>query len=132
MRIVRQVIVLAAEVLLVSCSTGRSRALHAFAENPNTMESMSAGNFLLKLHGQSHLPGYPGDVQEQMRSERVPLPLPAQVTYPFSQTFLVYVPGQTFTNHYTIERLTKDSPWQLRKAWRTDSAGHTVKEWAIE
>ena len=86
---------------------------------------------MLGLHQQSLLPGDSKDVHGETHSETDPYPFPNEVTYPFSKTFHVSIKGETFTNNYTVLRTTKDSPWQLQRAWRTDSHGHTIQDWLV-
>ena len=33
--------------------------------------------------------------------------------------------------HYTVTRASKNSPWKLQKAWRTDTNGHMLEEYLI-
>jgi hypothetical protein len=39
--------------------------------------------------------------------------------------------GDSSTYHYTFARMSKDGPWKLRKAWRTDQNGHTIEEYPL-
>ena len=112
---------------LSGCSSTQARALRAAEKNPVAIEAASGGDFLLSLREQSKLPGVPEDAHGEIRSD-FSFPLPEQVTYPFSQTFQVSIKGQTLINHYTVLRETKDSPWQLQKAWCTDSQGRIVEK----
>lgn len=127
MSILRYALLLVAASFLSGCSNTQARAMHAAEKNPVAMEAASGGDFLLSLREQSKLPGLPKDAHGDIRFD-FSFPLPQQVTYPFSPTFQVSIKGQTFINHYTVLRETKDSPWQLQKAWRTDSHGRIVEE----
>jgi hypothetical protein len=123
---------LAVAILLVGCSSSNSRFWSATAKNPVIVESKSAGDFLLSLHQHSLLPGDSKDMHGEIHSEPDPYPIPDAVTFPFLRTFHVSYTGETFTNSYTVSRMTKDSPWLLQKAWRTDSQGHTVEDWPVK
>lgn len=109
------------------CASTQARALRAAKKNPVAIEAASGGDFLLGLREQSKLPGVPKDAHGDIRFD-FSFPLPEQVTYPFSPSFQVSIKGQTLINHYTVLREAKDSPWQLQKAWRTDSQGRIVEE----
>ena len=117
---------LATAILLAGCSRRNSRFWSSTAKNPVVVESKSAGDFLLGLHQQSLLPG-----DSKMHGENSgnlnPYPLPDAVTFPFLRTFHVSITGETFTNPYTVLRAAKDSPWQLQRAWRTDSQGPLLR-----
>ena len=39
--------------------------------------------------------------------------------------------GDHFFYHYTFTRTSKDGPWKLQKAWRTNQNGHTVEEYPL-
>jgi hypothetical protein len=40
---------------------------------------------------------------------------------------LSFKKGDLSTYHYQISRTSKDSPWKLEKAWRTDQNSPTLK-----
>jgi len=62
-------------------------------------------------------------------TDNMPLSELKEATYPFSLTFNVVLIGDPFTNHYTVMHATADAAWQLQRAWRTDTGGHTIVEW---
>jgi hypothetical protein len=132
MKTPRYILTLATVILLVGCSSSNSRFWSSTAKNPVVVETLSAGDFLLGLHRQSLLPGDSKDMHGEIHSVTDPYPFPNEVTYPFTRMFYVSIIGETFTNNYTVLRLAKDSPWQLQRAWRTDSQGHTVEEWPVK
>lgn len=39
--------------------------------------------------------------------------------------------GDSSIYHYTFTRTSKDGPWRLQKAWRTDQIGHTIEEYPL-
>ena len=51
--------------------------------------------------------------------------------YPYSLTMRFNKQGEASTNNYTILQLKKDSPWQLKRAWQTDSNGQIIQEWPV-
>ncbi|HEX5399964.1 MAG TPA: hypothetical protein VFY06_13045 [Verrucomicrobiae bacterium] len=55
----------------------------------------------------------------------------AQIAYPFSPTISVTQTGDASRYHYTFVKASKDAPWKLRKAWRTDAKNRTVEEYPI-
>jgi len=128
MSILRCFGLMAVASFLCGCSSLQSRALHDVENSPVTTEAMSAGDFLLRLREQGQLPGVSKDAHGVIRFDFA-FPLPKEIAYPFSQTFQITLKGQSFTNHYTVQRETKESAWQLQRAWQTDSEERTVKEW---
>ena len=132
--LVRSFIVLMTVVLLVGCSTKHSGDL-AFAQtNSITLGLVSASNFLLELHKESRLPGDSKDEHGELMSENVPFSgsVPTEAVYPLVRTFYMVKTGDTFTNHYTVGRQSKDSEWILQRAWRTDSQGRTIEDWPVQ
>ena len=51
--------------------------------------------------------------------------------YPYSLT-MRFKEGEASTNNYTIVQIKKDSPWQLKRAWQTDSNDQIIQEWAVK
>jgi hypothetical protein len=39
--------------------------------------------------------------------------------------------GDLSTCRYTARRASKECPWKLQKAWRTDQTGHTIEEYPV-
>ncbi len=39
--------------------------------------------------------------------------------------------GDSSACHYRVARTSKDSPWKLQKAWRTDQDAHTIEEYPV-
>jgi hypothetical protein len=48
-----------------------------------------------------------------------------------SATFGFWKNGGSSVYHYQVARVSKDSPWKLQKAWRTDQNGHTIEEYPV-
>ena len=107
------------------------------------MQIMSGHTFLSKEHLNNRVPGASKDTHgafQEMSFDvldsgsppagTVPFP---ELKFPFSWTFHFVPDGDIgFTNHYTVLRVTNDSPWHLVRAWRTGPSGQIVKEWPID
>jgi len=106
--------------LLVSCASYKART-----------EAKSGGDFLFRLHQKDQLPGDTKDEHGKISCYLSPTEL-KQLSYPLSWTYQVVKNGDSSTNNYTIIRLTKYSPWQLQRAWRTDSQGRVTEEWGVK
>jgi hypothetical protein len=52
-------------------------------------------------------------------------------TYSKSVTFGLCKEGDTDTYHYTVSQASKNSPWQLQKAWRTNQNDRIVEEYPV-
>jgi hypothetical protein len=52
-------------------------------------------------------------------------------SHPDTVTFEAVKKGDSSTYHYQFTRTSKDSPWQLHQAWRTDPNDHTVEEYPV-
>jgi hypothetical protein len=125
-----QLISFGAAVLLSGCSSSNSDLCAVASQSPVTKETLAGGDYLLELHKQGRLPGDSKDMHGKIESDSATLA--REVIYPCTRTFHVTITGESFTNYYTVTRTSKDSGWQLDKAWRTDSAGHTVEEWTVK
>ncbi len=85
-------------------------------------EGKSALKFLLDLREQGKLPGWPG--WQPARKINVYFLYPDSFTMNFlMDTSEIY--------HYQIYRPSKDAPWQIHRAWLTDSRGNTLKEFSL-
>lgn len=94
-------------------------------------EVFSGRDFLLQLHQQGQLPGDSKDARGILTCYLLPSDL-QHISYPLSRTYHIILTGSTDTNNYTIIRPTKDSGWQLQRAWRTDSTGRVIDEWPVK
>src|SRR5665647_64700 len=58
-----------------------------------------------------------------------------ETTYPEansnSMTLNIEKKGDSSIYHYTVVRTSADSPWKLRKAWRTDQNDKTIEEFPV-
>jgi hypothetical protein len=52
-------------------------------------------------------------------------------TFPLTRTFFCKQNGDPSRYHYIVVRQSKDEPWKLQKAWRTDPADRVIEEYAI-
>ena len=90
-----------------------------------------AATYLKELKKQGQLPGAPKASHFTMTSGQQPASELKALRYPFVTTFVVTLAGEAFTNHYTAMQRAKAAPWQLKRAWRTDPQGRTIKEWPV-
>jgi hypothetical protein len=120
MKVSRCFILIAAASLLVSCASYAART-----------EAESGGDFLFSQHEKGQLPGDAKDKKGKIACYLSPADL-KQVIYPLSRTYQVVKAGDSSTNNYTVVRFTKHSPWQLQRAWRTDSQGRVTVEWGVK
>jgi hypothetical protein len=89
-------------------------------------ETMSGKDFLFQLRQEGSLPGVTtNDHGNATAYSRL-------LSYPYSMTMGFVKTGETATNNYTIMKFTKDSAWQLKRAWRTDSKGQVIEEWPVK
>jgi hypothetical protein len=101
------------------------------------LETDAAGKKLMQLHEDGHLPINPkdehGDVTitcdtgPMIRSNEL-----VEIAYPTKRTFHIVKVGETSTNNYILVKSSKDSEWELKKAWETDSNGQVIKEWPVQ
>ena len=110
---------------------GAASSLVSCASYTAGTEAKSGGDFLFRLHQKGELPGDAKDERGKISCYLSPTDL-KEILYPLSRTYQVVKNGDSSTNNYTIIRLTKNSPWQLQRAWRTDSQGRVTEEWAIK
>jgi len=115
------------KVLCCFVLIGAASSLVGCASYTVKREAKSGGDFLIGLHKKSQLPGDTKDEHGKITCYLSPTDL-KQNSYPLSRTYQVVKKGDSSTNNYTIIRLTKHSPWQLQRAWRTDSQGRVTEE----
>ncbi len=90
---------------------------------PVMAESLDTGiGFLIDLKKKGQLPGHTKDQHGQ---------LDYSGSYSDSPTFTIRKTGDSFIYHYTISRTSKDSPWKLKRVWRTDKDGHMIEEYPV-
>jgi hypothetical protein len=113
-------ILIATVLLLVGCAGYTARTV-----------AESGGDFLYRLHQKGQLPGDAKEKHGKMTCYLSPSDL-KELIYPLSRTYQVVKIGDSFTNNYTVMRLTKHSPWELQRAWRTDSKAQVTEEWPVK
>lgn len=99
--------------------------------NSAAHEGYDALKFVVELKDKDELPGVSKDAQMDITGS-MPVAPSSVATYPFWMAFQLVLAGDSLTNHYIVSRPTKDAPWELEKAWRTDPDGHTIKEWPVK
>ena len=86
--------------------------------------AMAADHLLLSLKKEGRLPGFPkGDKRHGS--------MMAYFDSPRSITADVATDGATDVYHYRLVQASKDGPWKLRKAWRTDLNGRLLEEYPV-
>jgi hypothetical protein len=110
-------------------STVKTNVIAALNNTSSALPEIGAGSkYMLEMKKEGRLPGFPKDKHGMSYLKMSPAQV-LELKYPFSIPFDVVLEGDTFTNHYTMLRLTKDSAWKLERAWRTDTNGDTIIEW---
>jgi hypothetical protein len=103
--------------------------------NAAYIQTAEAGEVLKQLHSQGLLPGVAKDEHGRLSSDTIPMTMTNGATvikYPETQTFhFVKTGGNTIIN-YTMVRVSKDSAWQLQRAWQTDPQSHATKELPVK
>lgn len=98
-------------------------------------ETIEAAKAMQTMQEQNQLPGILKSEHGRITSDKYMLMVSnnlIEVVYPLSQTFRVVKAGETSTNIYVFERLSKDTLWQLARAWQTDSNGHVITNWTLK
>jgi len=107
---------------------------HMVVTNDLYQETTEAAKAMQTMQKQNQLPGISKAEHGRVTSDNYMLMVSnnlINVVYPLSQTFRVVKTGETCTNIYMFERLSKDTAWQLEKAWETDSRGQVVTNWTV-
>ena len=97
--------------------------------------SAAGGTFFSDLKMQGRLPGISKDSHGDGTTDDLFTPdsrISQTIKYPYSMTIHFVLTGDSLTNHYTIMQPSRDSSWQLLRAWRTDTEGHVIKEWPVK
>jgi len=124
-------LIVATMLAFCGCSTRRTPTL---AENLHSKSSaavvtVEAGKFLRDLHEQGKLPGLSKDDHGELTAKVSDFS--ETVHFPLSLTFQFAKNSDSIYN-YTVERLSVSSDWRVIKAWQTDAAGKTVKEFPTQ
>ncbi len=89
---------------------------------------LGAIDYLIRLKEQNRLPGVGKDAHGTFPFSAFPIPkgLPVWRT----QTFIKNN-DDISTYYYTVEKLSPDGGWQLKKAWRRDGNGKIVERYSV-
>lgn len=99
---------------------------------PGMRSTLDAGQFLARLLASGHLPGAE-DAEKGAMLSPASVYAPEPTNYPMSRTFNGQRKlGGPWENHYTVVKMSADSPWHLQKAWRTDAQGDIVEEYPVK
>ncbi len=101
----------------------RTGVVKSYEEGRNILEA--GRGYLSQLRQEGRLPGQTTNGHGLVAIDG------AMSYYPYSLT-MRFKEGEAFTNNYTIVQINKDSPWQLRRAWQTDSNDQIIQEWAVK
>ncbi len=77
-------------------------------------------------HVAFRLPGSSVETNGAFRSD-----FAGAIRYPLTVTVDAAVNDEGFLLHYQLERASPNGPWQLKRAWRTDPAGHLLQEYPV-
>ena len=118
-------------LVLCGCSKHDTPTLAKDIQSKSSAASFTveAGKFLKGLHEQGRLPGLSRDDHGELNAKVSDFS--ETVRFPLSFTFQ-FTKNNEPVYHYTVERLSMSSEWRLTKAWQTDAAGKTVKEFPIQ
>ena len=81
----------------------------------------AAAEFLKSLKEKGQVPGWPEVDEGTIILE----------AHPNSETYHFRKNGDSAACHYTVTRASKDNPWKLQKAWRTDQNDHTIEVFPV-
>lgn len=87
--------------------------------------SKPALKLLKDLKRKGRVPGWSRDDNGVTYLEAFSWPAPESVT------FNLLKKGDSSIYHYSIAHASKDAPWKLQKAWRTDGHGRTIEEYPV-
>jgi len=117
-------------VVILSAAVFASRAFKSSGVAPQADDSQIAAkagmDYLLHLRQEGQLPWV---TTNQHGNASISGRLSG---YPYSFTMQFGAEGETVTNHYNIGQTMKDSPWQLNRAWQTDTNGQIIQEWLLK
>ena len=94
-----------------------------------------AATFFQDLKEQGRLPGVSKDKEGDgglNKAFKNDLLSSQKIRYPVLLTIHMVWADDPCTNYYTVKQPSKDSGWQLQRAWRADSEGHVIKEWLVK
>ena len=106
--------------------TSADPLLDEATETAGQAVAKSAVNFLRGLMKKGQLPGWSKRDEVATKKVHFYFHFPDSITCDHLQK-----KGDASVYHYEIARTSKDSPWQLQKAWRTDARGHLLEEYPV-
>ncbi len=89
--------------------------------------SVEAEEFLSNLKKRGELPGWLKDEHGEFYFSNPGDGI--SKTYPISQSFITIKEHDDSQYHYLVTKSSKDSDWELQRAWQTDAKGEIVQEW---
>lgn len=90
-------------------------------------EDVRAAEQVIKdLEARGKLPGWTNG--ESMAASHIQF----SFDYPCSVTFAIRKVGDLSSFHYKVSRASKDSPWNLLKAWHADAGGQTLEDYPVQ
>ncbi len=95
-----------------------------------TQPGGSAEAYMVSLDERGGLPGFKKGEKASLTFVLSPRTLSAGL--PAERSFTATRSGDPSTYHYTIARVLQESPWQLRRAWRTDAHGRLAEEYRLQ
>ena len=97
----------------------------ALVDKESQAQGKSAGKFLRSLENRGQLPGW--SKNDSVAAGRVTF----HFFYPCTVIFDIPKETDAFIYHYTLARASDDGPWELQRAWRTDTAGKLMTEYSV-
>ena len=100
-----------------------------FSQMENYSIVAKAADFLTKLKDEDVLPGWPKDIHGEV-TPSVPDPTTLN-KFPVSVVFIATKQNDSCVYYYTVLCASKDGPFRLQKAWRTDSNGRVLEAFPV-
>jgi len=98
----------------------------AYMKIPAAASTAESGGYLVKLFKSGKLPG-----AEKLSGLTAPNAKIQTTNYPMSRAWTQKIQNDNFVNNYIVTKSSADDPWQLERAWRTDSNGVVVEEFPL-
>lgn len=112
------------------------RTLEEFKQQPGGALTVEAGDFLMRLAKEGKLPGFArgehGTMHAGILDAKAETPSSATAEgYPVSRVIHFQKEGDTSDYFYIVERESREAPWKLQEAWRTDAAGRIMETYSV-
>lgn len=98
----------------------------AAARTEAQTEAKAGAEYLVGLLKAGQLPGISPTDHGRLFSRG------GRATYPYTATFQLDKRGDPAPYHYTVQQTRKGAPWQLTRAWQTDTNGAVLHEWPVK